>query len=266
MMLKTNRCGLIVGVIAAAALFSESLLLADDGSTAKNGGSAVSVSLLIQDLNSDSQPKRIAAIDRLGSMGPKAAAGESGAVEALQKQLKLKSSSAMVQAHAAHALGQIGAAARPAAEALVSLVGSSDETVRREAVRALAKIKPGAKLVLPILARLLGDASPAVRTNALQALTEFGEPAVPLLIKALDDEKTDYWAMLVLAELGPQAKAAVPALIKKLSSQQPEIRHEALIALGKIGPAAAPAVGEWPTRWSNARIFPSCSVRWAAPR
>ncbi len=241
-MFNAKRGGLIL-IITAAALFSGNVLLAEDGGSGQSvpaGNASADVTSLLQDLNSDSEAKRIAAIDQLGHMGTKASAAESGIVEALTKQLE--EGSAESQAHAAHALGRIGEPARPAAEALVALVGSKNETLRREAVRALANIRPGAKIVGPALERLLEDGSPAVRVSALHALTEFGEEAVPLLVEALKNDKMDYWAMLALAELGPQAKAAVGPLTEKLASQRPEIRREALICLGKIGPDAAPAI------------------------
>ncbi len=237
-MFKTNRSGLIVAV-AAATLFSGSILIAQNGSHSKSGGgkdgSAAKISSESKALDSNCDIKRIEAIDKLGRLGSKEA------VSTLIRQLG--SDSPLVQAHAAHALGEIGPKARDASEALISLVASDNETLRREAVRALAKIRPGPKLVVPALARLLQDSSPAVRTSALHAIAEVGQPAVPMLIEALGNEKTDYWAMLVLAELGPDAKRAVPALIEQLSSPRAENRREALICLGKIGPASAPAIG-----------------------
>ena len=45
-----------------------------------------------------------------------------------------------------------------------------------------------------------------------------------------------------LAEIGPAAKTAVPALAKLLDSDQPDVRLQALVALGEIGPAAKDAV------------------------
>ena len=45
----------------------------------------------------------------------------------------------------------------------------------------------------------------------------------------------------MLAEIGPEAKAAVPALTKVLGDERAEVRLQATIALGEIGPGAAPA-------------------------
>ncbi|MEA1950615.1 MAG: HEAT repeat domain-containing protein [Planctomycetota bacterium] len=239
-MTKKNRCALIVAV-AVVTLFSGGILLAQDGSADKNADCpARKIAKLLSDIDSNVEAKKIAAIDTLGHLAAKAPGKLSDVIDALVGQLE--SDSAQIQAHAAHALGQIGPQAKAAGVALVSLVVSENETLRREAVRALAKIRPGPKVVVPALAKLLADGSGAVRTSALHAIAEVGPPAVPMLIEALGNEKTDYWAMLVLAELGPEAKDAVPALTEQLSSERTENCREAMICLGKIGPASASAI------------------------
>jgi HEAT repeat protein len=62
------------------------------------------------------------------------------------------------------------------------------------------------------------------------------------LINALKNEKVAYWACIVLRDMGPTAKAAVPALIETLKSPRPDIRREAILALGAMDAAALPAV------------------------
>ena len=76
------------------------------------------------------------------------------------------------------------------------------------------------------------------------ALAEAGKEAVPGLTKALEHQDAAYWACLVLAEIGPDAKDAVPALVKLLQTDnRPEVRREAMIALAGIGAdAAVPAL------------------------
>ena len=44
--------------------------------------------------------------------------------------------------------------------------------------------------------------------------------------------------------MGPDAEEAVPALAETLSDNDPGVRCKAAWALGRIGPGAAPAVGE----------------------
>src|SRR5262249_40159735 len=48
-------------------------------------------------------------------------------------------------------------------------------------------------------------------------------------------------AALLLAKLGPDAKKAVPALVRALDDKDPFIRDAAASALGRIGPAAKEA-------------------------
>ena len=73
-------------------------------------------------------------------------------------------------------------------------------------------------------------------------LTEAGKEAVPFLIEALKNEKTAYWACLVINQIGPDAKDAVPGLAALLADKDLLIRREAMMALAEIGPAAAAAV------------------------
>ena len=65
---------------------------------------------------------------------------------------------------------------------------------------------------------------------------------MPGLIVALDNDKAAYWACLILRDIGPAAKDAVPALTKKLEDKDPQIRREAILALASTGSEAEPVV------------------------
>ena len=67
---------------------------------------------------------------------------------------------------------------------------------------------------------------------------------MPGLIYALKNDKAAYWACLVLREIGPAAKDAVPALVEKLKDPRPEIRREAILTLAAMEDAAKPAVAQ----------------------
>ena len=145
--------------------------------------------------------------------------------------------------HAAAALGRLGPAARPAAEALAPLVVDPEPTVRRAAIRAWLRIRPDPKVAVPLLSKVLADADPAVRTGALEMMAQLGKPAVTALTEALKHEKTAYWACLAMNELGPKAAEATPILADVLrTNPRAEVRREAALAIGSIGAAAAPAV------------------------
>ena len=154
----------------------------------------------------------------------------------------LKDGSATVRAHAVCALGQIGAPAKSAVPALAELVKDPDETVRRQVVQAVLHIHPGPQVTIPLCVKLLEDSDPGVQVRILNAISQAGPQAMPGLIVALKNEKAAYWACLVLRDMGPAAKDAVPALTEKLQDPLPEIRREAILALAAIGEAAAPAV------------------------
>src|SRR5207248_6632930 len=86
-----------------------------------------------------------------------------------------------------------------------------------------------------------------------ESIARFGERAVPVLADMLDNVDLDEWsaenvsaqcgsrariqAALLLAKLGPEAKAAVPALVRALKEKDPFIRDAAARALGRIGSA-----------------------------
>ena len=87
------------------------------------------------------------------------------------------------------------------------------------------------------------DANPEVREEAANALNEMGpaaKAAVPALIRLLDDKAKGVRqdAALAFGAIGPDAKASVPALIKLLDDKENGVRLNAAQALGAIGPAA----------------------------
>jgi len=85
------------------------------------------------------------------------------------------------------------------------------------------------------------------RRDAAMALARLGEgaaPALPALLTAVSDadEETRYYALLALGEAGGKAPEVVPALSARLAANHSAaIRCAAAHALGRIGPAAAPA-------------------------
>ena len=180
---------------------------------------------------------RLLAIDQLGLQGE----AIEGAVPLLTELLS--DSTASVRAHAAHSLGQIGETAKPAAAALMKLLADEEPQVRREAIRALRNIRPGPEVSIPLFTKLLKEASPEIRIVVTGALADAGKDVVPPMVEALAHPEASYWACLVLAEIGPDAAAAVPALTKLIQSDdRPDICREAIITLAAIGPEAASAV------------------------
>lgn len=211
------------------------LLLSSLGATLSV--SAAEMADLLQTLKSNDPEKIELAIEKIAHQGPDA----TQAVPALTTLLSSKY--AKIRAHAAHCLGQIGKPAMPAASALAKLITDDDPSVRHAALEALAEIEPGRELVVPLLCTALCDQDPRVIRRALHALADRGAPIVPAMIEALKNDQTEYWGLLVLQEIGPEAKDAVPEIMTVLREpEEPWQRMEACITLGKIGPASAPAV------------------------
>lgn len=149
-----------------------------------------------------------------------------------------------VRAYAAFALGRIGKPAESAAVKLVDLAFDQDELVRRAAIRAIRTIDPPDEITEPLVMKILEEGDPAVVLPALHSLAQDGAAGVPKLREKLKHEKAAYWVCIVLGEIGPEAKDAVPDLAAVLSSEDPLVRLQALLALGHIGSASQSAVPE----------------------
>lgn len=132
-----------------------------------------------------------------------------------------------------------------------------------------------------------------VRQSAVAALANIGKPAVPALIRALVDDNDGVWdpesigtAAKALALIGPDAKEAIPVLIRigtpeestarivagfgpdaipycidTLGSENPDEQECAAEALIYMGDDAIPSIlealstGDWRTRMKSADIF-----------
>lgn len=102
---------------------------------------------------------------------------------------------------------------------------------------------------LKVMTRLLADGGPPVRARVAADIGWIfeakGVPAIPALVKALDDEFIGVRPIAAegLSRIGPLAKDAEPALIAVLADGDQEYVHSAAAeALGQIGPDAKEAV------------------------
>jgi len=149
------------------------------------------------------------------------------------------------------ALGNLGPAAESAVQPLIDLLRGDHPGARRRAIGVLARIGPAAKSATSALMQNLQDRDPVFRAEAARALVSAGpQPTAPVgcLIQALrqrEDELDPHvraWACLSLAQVGPPAADAVPALVSALVDDAGPVRNAAALALGQIGPAAIPAL------------------------
>jgi HEAT repeat protein len=133
-----------------------------------------------------------------------------------------------------------------AVPALIRALDSSDSKARRHAAASLARLGPQAKPAVEALLKLAQpDRKLNDRTTAVGALVEVSPAAahglIPRYTEALrhDDPRTRYEAAMVLAELGPVGKAAIPALAIAARDSNDLVRRWAVTALGRIGVGTA---------------------------
>jgi HEAT repeat protein len=155
-------------------------------------------------------------------------------------------------AEAAAALGALGPRAIPA---VLPLLSHWDPAVRSLADGVIATIGPAARMAVPALLAQLRAGAPAATPEetaaACRALRRIGDPgAVPALgeVAAAGSGEAVLEAMAALGDLGPAARAAVPALGRRLADERGQIivryKIAAATALGRIGGEEAVAVLE----------------------
>jgi HEAT repeat protein len=158
-------------------------------------------------------------------------------------------------------LGRLGLEAETVVPILVDALEKPQPT-RNYALFALGNFGPGAKAALPELTKALQDPSPHARVAAARAVwkvSQQSKEALPVLLAALKDTsrppppkggigRLDENMLLrreaaqVLADMGPVAREAVPALLTATGDRCPEVRVEAARALWKVDGQVDPAV------------------------
>ncbi|MEW6571800.1 MAG: HEAT repeat domain-containing protein [Nitrospirota bacterium] len=139
-----------------------------------------------------------------------------------------------IMRNAAIALGSIGEKAIP------TLLQNLDEYPLSIEITAISFLEIGEKAI-PVLQKELYNEKRCL--PAAMILAKFGEPVIPIFIKALSDNRILYDVVLLeaLGEIGEKAASTVPLLIEVLD-KRPAFRIEAAIALRKIGEKSAPAI------------------------
>lgn len=146
---------------------------------------------------------------------------------------------------AAEVLRRLGPSARGAVPALLANLKDQDRQVRFATVAALRAIRPKTVDALQALWTALQDSSGAVADEVRQTLTlcELDKAAVQPLIdflKSTDPDRRSL-AVLILGNIGSEAKAALGPLTALLKDGDHLVRRNAASALGSIA-AADPAV------------------------
>lgn len=251
------------GFLMRTFLIIASLLSFANASHAGAGG-AERVEELIRKLDSTDTEARLAIIEELAELGPRAGKAAAALADVLRESdadLRLNAAIALgkigkegvgpvtkllevadaeVRAYALTALGWIGPAARSTEPRVLKALKDKADGVRAKAAFALGRIDADPKLAVKPLLKLLVEKNDVVRLSAGEALGRFKVAAVPGLGDALqDDWKTiRLEAARALGEIGPEARSVVGKFQPAITGPDGDVADEALRALVKIGPDA----------------------------
>jgi HEAT repeat protein len=207
--------------------------------------------VLLASLSHEKAHVRRRAVDALGQPGPAAETD----LPSLTKVL-LKDPSPGVRRVAALALARLG---QPACVPdLIKALKDTDASVRREGANALGRFGAKARAALPHLEEMLADEEASVSPRAAVALwrvdKEQATTAVHHLSKMLNQalkqlsgkelDRVGKGVVEALGEIGPFAKAAIPALAEALKAPSNELRKGAVAVLARMGEEAMPALNE----------------------
>ena len=198
---------------------------------------------LVPYLKNNEVSVRYLALDAIGSMREDA----SGTVDALVKVLR-EDKDPGVQEKAGRTLGYIGAPAMAAVPVLLGGLKDPAVGVRSGSAAGLAGIAPNQPEVVPALIAALSDPNPQVRANVTGALLAQGEkarPATKHLLECLKDNSDQVRANAAasLGKIKVDAKTALAPLSMLLVSDiSPNVRLEAMNAIGEMGPSAVKAI------------------------
>ncbi|MBA4064680.1 MAG: hypothetical protein C0501_13390 [Isosphaera sp.] len=132
---------------------------------------------------------------------------------------------------------------KPLAE-WVKQIGAEDADASRRAVDAVRALAGRTDEVAHALVAAAAG-SKKVNTTLLRVLVDLGPKAVPALTAGLwsGDEDAKRTRLIVLAQIGADARPAVPAVVRLLTAPDAKVRASAAGALGRIeGYSAVPAL------------------------
>jgi HEAT repeat protein len=176
----------------------------------------------------------------LGAIGPQA----KSAVPALIELFNHGAPS--VRSHAALALGGIGPEiGGEAIERLITALGDRNQVVRQRAVLALGMLGPAAKSALPAIDKSLAEGAIDARVDAVESIYKISgdkQRVMPMLVAEIAGEDAPEQAADVLAAFGDAAAPAIPKLAEQLKSDNPLVRYNVAVGLGRLGSLARSAV------------------------
>jgi HEAT repeat protein len=132
---------------------------------------------------------------------------------------------------------------------IIALLADEDASVRRSAAKSLFVIGPNAKPALESVGkRLTAEPQPEIRLQLVAAIEKLdpdhGDQSLALLALAIRDRDPNVASQAIrsLPGYGANAVMATPALIAVLAGKEQEPRLRACVILAEIGPAAKAAL------------------------
>lgn len=174
---------------------------------------------------------RLGAVRALALLGPIA----KPAVPALARAMKDENPE--IAMRAAFALGRLGSSGVPR---LIDAMNSKRDSTRLLAIQGLGLAGREAREASPELIRALQDSNRKIAEQALDTLRRFGEgPHITSLAEMLRNPelRIRILAARTLAAVGPQARAAIPALVEAERQNNNLLREYVIDALGRIQPS-----------------------------
>jgi HEAT repeat protein len=172
---------------------------------------------------------RIRAVEALFRLGSAAEAAIPALVQVLRDEEPAR-------IKAAEVLGHLGPAAKAAVPALRELLKAVDPEARIQAALALWRIERRTEDTIPVLVDALHNPTASRLGSTSSSPSRFGTSTRPIVIP-LCQQAAD-----ALGQMGPAARAAVPALTEALKDAHVAAYRPAFaLALAKIDPAAAKA-------------------------
>jgi HEAT repeat protein len=138
----------------------------------------------------------------------------------------------------------MGPRAAKAIPVFLTALTDEDAVIRSAALEGFTKLKPDPQIGIVAVRPLLKDPFATNQTAAARALIDFGETqaGVTYLVAFLQGRGRSA-AAAAIAQIGPDARSAVPGLIQMLeSARNADERYWACRALAAIGRDASPAL------------------------